>query len=799
MERLRAKLEMIAVKYLARASLYGLDQVTIQDKRLRNAKGVHGITDEQIFFLYDDTLFGSAKDGMVFTEKAIYWREKLGTSQRMDYREIVESTAHKALTGNPIRVLGKNHTLEAKKDYYNYICELKSELITIISVYDGYYKNAIEIIEESLVAFAQNKEYREVIDELNKYQGLFLNQEDKSIKIREVSFEAYLGEENFSKAQEELDFINAENPIFYEKGTFLLEQSMTEQKYARLEELQISAIEAQDFQEAYSLFEQQKSLNIRDDNHLEQIELEIKEGHYKKLNQDREAALANRAYDRAYAILEEQCEIGIRTRTEMEDIGRAMKIHEFEAIEEDRLKAVENEEYDTAFSLLEKQKAMGLKSEYEIEIIRESIEQARKEALAKYHEELKRLVDSEDFLASREVIKYIHEIEPSYSVEKEEILILIYQYKLQEADQAISNLPHSELKAELKEIFDITEQMLYEEIRNAARNKEYDFFEFFPDVWKYMDEYGMSAHDYFALEADLEGLKKTLKVMTGDLNVPNVFGHNFIDLLGFACDPGLGNKKEDLLTLLEEIKDQVNLKEIDNRIGFLEFEGANGEERLKIQEYRLSKLNEKLISSNHFAQIIDGMASQDAYDIDSVSQHMAISRLKYDEAYPAKGEFETLEAYKERCHIFSQEHLEKPDSWQELKSEVERLINLFKVKNARYIPSLSTWIRVGEKQLNLLESLETTQGRLAFYNLYFPIKIPTVKIGDYDSEKERFFMIVDGVIKEMNVPISVAEDFKMRFEALEFSCQRSFEDGLMVDVCIYEFKGERILLPFLER
>ncbi len=747
MEILREKLETIAIKYLGKSSLHGLNQGPIQDKKLKNAKLTHGITDETIFLLHDATLFGSAKDGMVFTDKAIYWREVRGTSQKIDYRELVESTAHNDLAGSDIKILGKNHRLEAKNDYYHIICELKSDLITVISLYESYYQNAIENLESLLVSFAENKAYKKVIEELNVYQGLFLNPEDKSEKIRLVSFEAYLAEKDFSKAREELAYIKVKSPMFYEEAARLLEGEIKEEQYTTLEQSRIYAIEKKDFKTAYSLLEEQK-------------------------------------------------EIGIRTANEMEEISRAIKICEFETIGEDRLKAVENEEYDIALLLLEKQRGMALKSESDIGIIRESIEIAKRESLTKYHEQLKSSVDSEDFLASKEIINYIHKIEPSYDLEKEEILMLIYQYKLEEAGKRITNLLDSDLKSDLKEVLEITKKMLYEEIRSAARKKDDDFFAFFPDLWRYIDEYGMSAHHYFALEADIEGLLKALEGMNGDLNLPNIFGHNFIDLLGLACDSSLGDKKEGLLDVLEEIKSRVKLSEIENRINYLE---KGSENQLKVQEYRLSELNKKLLSNNHFEKIRDEMESCDAYDIDYVSQHVAMDRVRSDECYPIRGEFETLAHYEERYHVFAQKALGEAGLPEEFKDEISKLIEVFKAKGSRYIPSLSTWIRVEEKQLKILKALETIDGRLGFYNLYFPIQIPTVEMGDYNAEREIFVMIVNGSIKEMAVPLAMAENFKKAFDGLEFSCNRMFEEGLFVDVCLYEFEGEQMVLPFMER
>ena len=62
----------------------------IPKSKLRNAIGkyAHGINEERVLFLYDDTVFGSAKDGFLITDSALYFHS-LGTRYELRFNEIV--------------------------------------------------------------------------------------------------------------------------------------------------------------------------------------------------------------------------------------------------------------------------------------------------------------------------------------------------------------------------------------------------------------------------------------------------------------------------------------------------------------------------------------------------------------------------------------------------------------------------------------------------------------------------------------------------------------------------------------
>jgi hypothetical protein len=63
---------------------------TIPSKKLKNAISTYAtqVSPEDVLLLYDNTVFGSAKDGLSLTADAVYWRNDSGEPDRLPYAEI---------------------------------------------------------------------------------------------------------------------------------------------------------------------------------------------------------------------------------------------------------------------------------------------------------------------------------------------------------------------------------------------------------------------------------------------------------------------------------------------------------------------------------------------------------------------------------------------------------------------------------------------------------------------------------------------------------------------------------------
>lgn len=747
MEQLRLRLEKVILKHFARSTVHGLNRSLIPAKKLENVKALHNIKEEEVLFIYDATLFGSAKDGMVFTNKRIYWREVLDSPQSLDYRALIESTANKELRAKAIFILDQEEEIQIKEIYYKLVCDLRLDLITSSMVYETYYKTALSSATESLARLLERKQYTQIIEWLSQYDGLYLKSKHKSVKLREISFQAYLIERMFPKAKEQLEFIEDKNPRFYNKAAPLLERAIKQERISNLEARRLKAIEGQDFKEAYMLIEEQRALNILEEDDLNTIERGTKNAHY-------------------------------------------------ESIDRDRLEAIREENYDIAGLLLEKQKDLNIRQSFQIEQIKEAMKESKKSVLENYVEALNTLLQDEKFVEADKIKEQIYKIDPTYPLEREKILLTIYQYNIKRAKDEISQVSDPSLKLELEEILKKITRKLHEKIRNAARNKKYDVFEKRPDIWNYTDEYGMSAIYYFALEADLEGILKALEHTEILLMPANIFGHNFVDLIGFACDPNLGNKNEDPLDMLKKIKGKIDIKQIDDRIKFLE----TGQERhffsYKLrQENKLSDLNQKLISPGYFKQILIEIENQTYNNVDKIIRHLFSGELEDMDSYPTKDEFETSEAYRRRAKDFRRQYLNRFDFIAEYKrqnqSTAEGIDKVLREKKSCFIPQISGLVEYKDKELEALKTLITQEDVLKLLNFYFPVEeeVIRVQVGIYDADQEVFLMSVEGKTKEMPMPLAIAREYRKTFDEVEFVHRRIIKDGQIIMGTVPKYGG----------
>ena len=740
MKQLKSKLEMVVLNHFSKGSVYGLELEVIQDKKLENVKAVHDIEGEEVLLIYDGTLFGSAKDGMVFTENSVYWREMLGSSQKLDYREIIESTAHINTEKKMIELLDVEGKIKLKEAYYDLICELREELVRSFIVYDTYYKSALKSFEQSLINLAEKEKYNDLIKRVNKYQGLFLRERDKSAGIYEVLFKAYLAEKDFALAKEALDILEDKSPGFYKEAAPLLEHAIKQERYHDLEIERVEAMAGEDYKEAYLILQQQKNLNIIEKEKLAQIELEMKEIHYKSL-------------------------------------------------EVDRLKTMKTEDYDLAFSLLEKQKEINIKSDFEIENIRKNMELTKKQKLRQYHEALKVKVETKDFQSAKELISQIYKIDPLYPLEREELQMMIYKYKLKEVEEVILATLNPILKLELETIFNQHIKLLYEDTRWAARNKDYEYFKAIPNVWYYKDQYSMSPLDYFALEGDLDGVLMALDYVDLTFMEANVFGHNFIDLIGLGGAVGI----------LKTIQPRVDLKQMEDRLGFFQ----RGQEGVFFsyhmsEEVRLLELNKSLMSPSHFKAVYEGVKNQASNDVDTIIKHIFAQELEDMDTYPVKDEFETSEGYQKRSRAFKQQYLDRADFIEEYKRQNQPMVELIQERlaqgNSCFVPAISAWIDYKDKDMAFLESMEREEGVIKLLDLYFPIKLPTIELGNYNPDLEVFDMLVDQQVKQMKVPLSLAREFKESFNQLDLNYHRVIEDETISTHYVYEFEGQKFVM-----
>ena len=335
----------------------------------------------------------------------------------------------------------------------------------------------------------------------------------------------------------------------------------------------------------------------------------------------------------------------------------------------------------------------------------------------------------------------------------------------------------------------------------------------------------MSPLHYFALGGDEKGLIEALKDTKYPFISANIFGHNFIDLLGFACDPYLGNSELDVVEILNSISYDYDDKKLKDRIKYLEtgnsikiqhynlpqdvLDKLDEEEIKHIQEKRLSYFNQKLVSTDYFSHVLGSIEEQysneDRDDNQSIQVrdneigvHMFFNSFE-DEDYPSKDEFETSEAYQNTVYEFQQEKLSNVEATKDVKDyyqeKIDEINKLLDTKENYLIKDLLLVISLKEEGRQILENLEDEEYLYKLYDVYFPIKAPTVEMGIYDADREVFLMIINKKIVEMKVPLEHAKEFKESFPELNYTNRRIFEDDKIVDILIYRFNEDQYSLP----
>lgn len=109
------------ITVLSRRHVGELEQVyyhpAIPHLKLRNARAVHAAhlaADEPVAVLYDDTVFGSAKDGFLVTPRRLCWKNVVSEAMSIEWRLIAPEAV--SAGGNLVHVLGGTVQLTARAD-----------------------------------------------------------------------------------------------------------------------------------------------------------------------------------------------------------------------------------------------------------------------------------------------------------------------------------------------------------------------------------------------------------------------------------------------------------------------------------------------------------------------------------------------------------------------------------------------------------------------------------------------------------------------------------------------------------
>ena len=98
----------------------------IPPRKLRSAREAHHLAEELILVLYDDTMFGSGKDGFVLTASGIHWKNFLEEPQCISYAQLDPETL--SVSGFIFELAGGQINITMSRGLQDILLELLQKL-----------------------------------------------------------------------------------------------------------------------------------------------------------------------------------------------------------------------------------------------------------------------------------------------------------------------------------------------------------------------------------------------------------------------------------------------------------------------------------------------------------------------------------------------------------------------------------------------------------------------------------------------------------------------------------------------
>jgi hypothetical protein len=106
---------------------------TIPDTKLENARKTYApdIPAGDVLMVYDDTVFGSAKDGFLLTTSGIYWRNSFENPDRLEFRELTTVDSKLAVVTSLVFVNGRKINFGGNQDAAAALAALLKEVLQV--------------------------------------------------------------------------------------------------------------------------------------------------------------------------------------------------------------------------------------------------------------------------------------------------------------------------------------------------------------------------------------------------------------------------------------------------------------------------------------------------------------------------------------------------------------------------------------------------------------------------------------------------------------------------------------------
>ena len=258
---------------LAKSSLDGskLHTSNIPAKKLSNVVNIYGVDKSRIIALYDTTVFKSGKDGILLSDYFIGLKHAFGTPIVVEYQDLVTTEINE--TKNFLHINGRNFDTGSKRftDFYQQLKELLiSEDSYLRNKYEDYVTNALNEIKLKI----DNSQYDEA-------ENRFLSLE-KIVTSNNKGFCASVYHYGCLIRMEQLNFNDAYSYFFrlellqqWESNRIselkqTIDQRKAQYEFNLLEEQKDAFIQENQYDMAIDTVSQQKALNIKSSEQLEQ-------------------------------------------------------------------------------------------------------------------------------------------------------------------------------------------------------------------------------------------------------------------------------------------------------------------------------------------------------------------------------------------------------------------------------------------------------------------------------------------------------------------------------------------------
>lgn len=125
----------------------------IDNEKLQNTINTicKGIDAEDILAIYDSTVFGSSKEGLVFTKDSLFYREPLLKAIKIKYKDIKEVTYEKKKVENKKRKFEMEEMIVIKVEGEKRVVLIKNVLKVNLEVLSEFINNIInEFVKNEL-------------------------------------------------------------------------------------------------------------------------------------------------------------------------------------------------------------------------------------------------------------------------------------------------------------------------------------------------------------------------------------------------------------------------------------------------------------------------------------------------------------------------------------------------------------------------------------------------------------------------------------------------------------------------